>query len=517
MVTAIEHAGAERGLLLLPRGDELRIEAEATTICDKVEIRLRQPNVAPADLPRSVLRYVTRTQESLLLDGTSDENPFAGDEYLRQKRCRSILCLPLIKQTRLTGVLYLENSLTSHVFTPARIAVLKLLASQAAISLENARLYSELQHAEAYLAEAQRLSHTGSFGWHVSSGEIFWTKETFQIFGFDEATRPTLETIIGRTHPVDVELVQRLIDRALRDGKDWDLEHRLLMPDGSVKYLHVVAHAVRAESGELEFLGAVMDVTASKLSHEALNKAQSELAHVTRVMTLGELAASIAHEVNQPLAAIVTNGEASLRWLTHSPPEIDEVSSGLYRMIGDARRAGDVIDRIRTLSKNVEPERVRLDLNNVIDQVVKLVQSEVVGHRVSLRLDLAADLPPVRGDRVQLQQVIINILINGIQAMAAVDERPRELLIRSHQTADNQALVTVQDTGVGIDEENADRLFDAFFTTKPNGMGLGLSICSSIIAAHGGRLWASRNVGPGASFQFTLPTHGESGGCMMTS
>jgi signal transduction histidine kinase len=267
----------------------------------------------------------------------------------------------------------------------------------------------------------------------------------------------------------------------------------------------VVAHPLRGEAGELEFVGAVMDVTASKLSQEALHKAQSDLAHVSRVMTLGELAASVAHEVSQPLVAIVTNGAASLRWLTHTPPEIDEARSGLQRMIGDAKRASDVIRRIRSLSRNVGPERVRLDVNNVIDEAVKLVQPEVASHRLSLRLDLAAGLPAVRGDRVQLQQVIINLVINGIQAMAADDDGARELLVRSDRTADHQALVAVQDAGIGIDLDHSGRLFDAFFTTKPNGMGLGLSICRSIIEAHGGRLWASRNAGPGATFQFTLP------------
>jgi C4-dicarboxylate-specific signal transduction histidine kinase len=249
-----------------------------------------------------------------------------------------------------------------------------------------------------------------------------------------------------------------------------------------------------------------MDVTASKLSQEALHKAKSELAHVSRVMTLGELA-SIAHEVNQPLAAIVTNIEASLRWLTHLPPQIDEVRTGLQRMIGDAKRAGDVIDRIRTLYKNVEPEQLQLDLNDVIEEVAKLVHREVASHQVALSLHLATDLPPVLGDRIQLQQVILNFLVNGIQAMAGIDERPRDLLIRSRQTADHQVLVAVRDSGLGTDPANADRLFDAFFTTKPDGMGLGLSICRSIIEAHGGRLWASSNDGPGATFQFALPPH----------
>ncbi|HEX5077637.1 MAG TPA: ATP-binding protein, partial [Geminicoccaceae bacterium] len=450
--------------------------------------------------------YVSRTQERLLLDDVAADTPFAGDEYFRRGRCRSILCLPLLKQARLIGVLYLENSLTSHAFTPSRTAVLELLASQAAISLQNAHLYSDLRRADAYLAEAQRLSRTGSFGWNVASGEIFWSEEMYRIFGFDHPVALTTEMMIERIHPDDVEAVQRFIDRAPYDGGNWEFEHRLLMPDGSVKFLQVVAHAARDESGDLEFVGAVMDVTASKLSQEALHKAQSELAHLSRVMTLGELAL-IAHEVNQPLAAIVTNGEASLRWLARSPPETGEVRSGLQRIIGDAKRAGEVIHRIRALSRNVEPERVRLDLNSVVEEVGRLVQREVASHRVALRLDLASDLPAVRGDRVQLQQVIINFAINGIQAMAAVEGRPRELLIRSARTADDRALVAVRDSGSGIDPEHADRLFDAFFTTKPNGMGLGLSICRSIIEAHGGQLWARGNAGAGATFQFTLPPH----------
>ena len=509
MLTALEHAGADRGLLILPRGDELRVEAEAVIAGNTIEVRRRAAAVADADLPASVLRYVTRTQESLLLDDTSHENPFADDAYMGQRRSRSILCLPLVKQARLTGVLYLENSLASHAFTPARIAVLDLLASQAAISLENARLYSDLRRTDTYLAEAQRLSRTGSFGWHVASGEIVWSQELFQIFGFDRPVKLTLEMITQRCHPEDVGVVQRLIDQGLREEKGWDLEHRLLLPGGVVKHLHVVAHPLRQETGELEFVGAIMDVTASKLAQEALHKAQSELAHVSRLMTLGELT-SIAHEVSQPLAAIVTNGEASLRWLKRSPPEIEEIRSGLQRIIGDARRASDLIHRIRTLSRKVEPEQVPLDLNQVVDEATRLVEREVLSHRVALRLDLAPDLPAVRGDRVQLQQVIINFLVNGVQAMATVDERPRELLVRSRRTEDEQALVAVRDSGTGIDPEHAARLFDPFFTTKANGMGLGLSICRSIIETHGGRLWASPNVGPGATFQFSLPLADES-------
>ena len=387
MVIALEHAGGDRGLLIVPRGDELRIEAEA----DKRPRHGRGPSSTNAcrtdGSPESVLHYVIRTQDSLLLDAT-DESPFSGDEYIRQKRCRSVLCLPLTKQAKLIGVLYLENSLTSHAFTPARIAVLKLLASQAAISLENARLYSDLRHADAYLAEAQRLSHTGSFGWNVSSGEIFWSEETFRIFGFDRSVKPTLEHVTQRVHPEDAERVQHFIERAARDGGDYDREHRLLMPDGSVKHLLVVAHATKDDEGGLAFVGAVMDVTATKRAEEAMHQAQAELAHVTRVTTLGELAASIAHEVNQPLTGIVINGAASLRWLNHQPPALDETRSSVESMIKDAQRASEVIHRVRALSKKTEPEKAALDINDVIQEGVRLMQREVFGHATSLRLEL---------------------------------------------------------------------------------------------------------------------------------
>jgi PAS domain S-box-containing protein len=358
---------------------------------------------------------------------------------------------------------------------------------------------------EAYLAEAQRLSHTGSFGWSAASGFV-WSDETFRIFGMDRATIPNIEAVIQRTHPEDVDRVRHFIENARRDGQDCDLEHRLLMPDGGVKHLHVVARARRDDAGELEFVGAVMDVTAAKRAEEAVHKAQSELAHATRMTTLGELTAWIAHEVKQPLTAIVLGGTACLRWLAREPPAMDEARSSVEHMTGEAERANDIINRIRAMAKNSEPEKAPLDINDVIHEVVRLVQREMLANGASLRLDLAPALPVVLGDRVQLQQVLINLAINAIQAMASVADRPRNLRIRSQQRDDGHVLVAVIDSGCGIDANSMKELFKAFFTTKPSGMGMGLSICRSIIEAHGGRVSAANNAGPGATFQFTLPT-----------
>lgn len=358
---------------------------------------------------------------------------------------------------------------------------------------------------EAYLAEAQRLSHTGSFGWNPSSGFI-WSDETFQIFGFDRGTSPTIETVIDRTHPEDVERVRQFIEGEPRDGKDYDLEHRLLMPDGSVKYLHVVAHPLRAEAGERAFVGAVMDVTAAKRAEEAVQEAQAALAHVTRMATLGELTAWITHEVNQPLTGIVTNGAACLRWLDKAPPALDEARRSVEDMISDARRASEVIHRIRALSKKTDAEKVPLDINDVIREGSRLVQREAITHGASLRLELAPELPSILGDRVQLQQVIINLVINAIQAMASVTDRPRTLLIRSQKSEDGRVLVAVRDSGTGIEAKSVNKLFKAFFTTKPSGMGMGLSICRTIIEAHSGQVSAANNSGPGATFQLILPS-----------
>jgi PAS domain S-box-containing protein len=941
---AIEHAGAERGLLILFHGDEARIAAKATTGRGQIEVTLRQTDLSPAEFPESVLHTVTRTRESVILDDATVQNPFSADEYICRKHTRSVLCLPLVKQGSLIGVLYLENNLASHVFTPDRISVLELLASQAAISLENARLYSDLREREArvrrlvdsniigivigdikgrildaneafldivgysredlvlgrlrwteltptewrdaddqalaelrasgttrprekeyirkdgsrvavligstmfddrqdegvsfvldlternqaeealrqsesYLSEAQRLSHTGSWAWVPARGEIrYWSEECFRIVGFDPAKEPPpMETIFQRIHPDDQARAAELMGRAPHDKVDFTLDYRVIHPDGRVRDLHLVGHPVFSASGDLaEFVGTVIDVTERKQAEEQrqahlwflesmdkVNRAiqgtndleqmtrdvlgavlsifacdrawlvypcdpeapswrvateytrpefpgafalgidlpvdaevvnvlqtaiasggavqfgsesdcplptqlaarfgiqsliaiaihpkgdkpylfslhqcsyprtwtareerlfqevgrrlcdgltgllmlrnlresegkleeaqriahvghwdhdldtdsfiwsdetyrifdvplqekgktsavlkalihpedwesnarasvsaqrgdapynveyrvvrsngevrfvhsrgdvtidetgrphrmfgivqditerkqseedlreserrnretQAELAHVSRLTVLGDLTASIAHEVNQPLTGVVTYGGACLRWLDGEVPRIEQARGAVEQMIGSARHASEVLARIRALSKKGASERVRFDVNRAIDDVIALILREINAHGVSLRLDLATSLPPVDGDRVQLQQVMMNLLMNGIQAMSRVTGRDRELLIRSREHGSDQILVAVEDSGTGIEPEHVDRLFNAFFTTKPDGMGMGLSICKSIVEQHGGRIWATRNFGTGSTFQFTLPVY----------
>ena len=309
------------------------------------------------------------------------------------------------------------------------------------------------------------------------------------------------------TDPEDAKADWGLFSDLLSGKHDhYHLEKRYRRKDGALVWGDLTVYIVRDDRGQPMFsIGMVQDITDRKRAEEALQEARAELAHVARVTTLGELAASIAHEINQPLAAIVADAEASLHWLAADPPDIDSVREALAGVATDGHRASEVIQRIRALCRRTDPQRERLDINDIIREVVLLARHEVLGHRVSLRTDLASALPTVLGDRVQLQQVMINLVINGMEAMASVTDRPRELLIRSQHEA-NQVLLAVQDSGTGIDPDNADRMFDAFFTTKPSGMGMGLSISRSIIEAHGGRLWASPNAGPGATFQFSLPT-----------
>ncbi len=360
---------------------------------------------------------------------------------------------------------------------------------------------AELQRSEAYLAEAQRLSHAGGFGWDISNGKLYWSEETFRIFECDRADQPTVEFVLQRTHLPDRARVQQTIDRAAQDRKDFDFEHRLLMPDGKLKNVHIVGHPVLDESGDfVEFVGTVMDVTERRRAEEE----RQALAHANRVTTMGQLTASIAHEVNQPIAAVIANAHAGLRWLGLQQPDLDEARQALDRIVRDGSRAGEVIGRIRALVKKLPPRRDLLDINQVVREVVALTQTEMQRHSVSLQNRLADNLPLVSADRVQLQQVIINLIVNAIEAMGGVVGRAHELTIVSGMDP-NDVFVEVQDTGPGLDPQQFDRLFQSFYTTKPDGIGMGLAISRAIAEAHGGRLWAAPNEPRGAVFRFTLP------------
>jgi PAS domain S-box-containing protein len=368
-----------------------------------------------------------------------------------------------------------------------------------------------LQRSEAYLAEAQRLTHTGSWAWRVMGREVLHlSEEWYRIFGFDpEDGAPAYEDYWGRIHPEDRSRWHATLDRAIAEKSNYEVGLRIVLPDGSVRYIQTVGHPVLTASGDLEqFVGSSTDITQRKLGEEALRQAQVDLAHVSRMTTMGELTASLAHEVNQPIAAAVTDAKTCLRWLTRDQPDLEEAREAASRMVRDVTRAADIISRIRLLFKKVSPQRELVDVNEVIREMIDLLRSEATRYAISIRTELASDLPPVMGDRVQLQQVLMNLLVNSMDAMKDVDTM-RELIIHSQPAGNEQAMVSVSDTGVGLPPQQAEHIFNAFFTTKPYGTGMGLRISRSIIESHGGRLWAANNSSRGASFCFTLPTKAE--------
>jgi PAS domain S-box-containing protein len=367
----------------------------------------------------------------------------------------------------------------------------------------------DLRRAYDSFADAQRLSHTGNFTADIVVDEHVWSEELYRIFEFDPAVRIRVQAVRDVIHPDDLPSFDAGFGQSL-GGADFDLVFRIVTRSGKVKHVRSLARLVERVAGRPLFIGAIQDVTETKSAEEALNTARSELAHVARVTTLSTLTASIAHEVNQPLSGIITNGGTCLRMLDADPPDVEGARETARRTIRDGHRASEVITRLRALFSRREFTLESLDLNEAIQEVIALSRSDLQRHRVVLQSELADDLPNVMGDRIQLQQVILNLLRNASDAMADVHDRPRQLLVKTERAGGDRVRVTVRDAGIGVDPQVMDKLFDAFYTTKSDGMGIGLSVSRSIIERHHGRLWAERNDGPGATFAFLVPRHPES-------
>ena len=511
MRLGMEHAGAERGLLILPRDGGYRVEAEAGIGSDAVTVVLRESSITAETLPQSAFDYVLRTRETVLLHDASAEN--TSDPYVRQRRPRSVLCMPLLKQTRMVGVLYLENSLTSGVFTPTRMALLKLLASEAAISIENARLYRDLAERESRIRRLVDANIIGIFIWELE-GRILEANDAFlTMVGYDRE-----DVIAGRLNWTDLTPPEwrdrderRWMPELKLSGTLQPFEKEYFRKDGS--RVPVLIGVATFEETAHQGVAYVLDLTERKRAQDALSRAGAELAHVSRVTALSALTASIAHEVNQPLSGIITNASTCLRMLDTAPPDIDGARITARRTIRDGNRASDVVTRLRALFSKREFTLESLDLNEAAREVIALSSNELQRHRIILQSELADDLPVVTGDRIQLQQVIINLLRNAADAMADVQDRPRQLLIKTEREEHgDKARLTVRDAGVGLSAQSLNSLFAAFHTTKSGGMGIGLFVSRSIIERHHGRLWAEPNhEAPGATFSFSLPCGAEPG------
>jgi C4-dicarboxylate-specific signal transduction histidine kinase len=332
-----------------------------------------------------------------------------------------------------------------------------------------------------------------------------WSGQLYRIFDFDQQLELTWELICSRVHQDDLWSFQQLLQRARRNGGDFECEHRLYMPDHSVRHLHMVAHGTRDAEGRLEYIGAVQDASQRRRSEEALGKARSELTHMARVTSLGALSASIVHEVSQPLSGIITNASTCQRMLAAEHPDLDGARETVRRTLRDGQRASEVITRLRALFAKSRATNESVDMNEATREVIALSLAELRRSRVVLESELADDLPRVSGDRVQLQQVILNLLLNASDAMSGVDDVPRRLLIRTAREPGNGVRWSVRDVGVGVDPGDVERVFEGFYTTKKGGMGMGLSVSRTIIESHRGRIWAAPNEGRGATFAFSLP------------
>jgi len=436
-----------------------------------------------------------------LTNDVQNDPRVSDKDWAQQEKMVAFAGYPLVLEDRLVGVM---GMFSQKPLSESTVEALSFAAGIIAQGIERKRTEEALRRSEAFLAEGQRLGQIGSYSWRVTTDEIKWSNELYRIYEFEFGVPVTLDLIRTRVHPQDLSLYERMVEEARSGGHDFEWQFRLLMPDRSIKHMHAVAHSTRDLDGEVEYIAVIQDITERRQAQEALERSRSELAQVSKLTNMGEMAASIAHEVNQPLTAVTNNGNACLRLLANHNLEPDVLRRALEEIVADGTRASAVIARIRAFLKKAPLEWSDLDVNEVIYETLALASHEIQNRGAVAECRLTKTLPHIRADRIQLQQVLLNLIMNGVEAMTGVTDRPHILWIRSGLKESGHVLVEVRDSGTGLGSE-ADRLFTPFFTTKTKGMGMGLSISRSLVEAHGGRLWASSNTPQGATFSFTLP------------
>ncbi|NDL65139.1 AAA family ATPase [Enterobacteriales bacterium SAP-6] len=520
MKMTLEHAGAQRGLLIRVTAGSPVIEARADTTPAGVKVQVVKAVPVAGDLPISVLNAVIRAGQEIRLGAPGEFSPFSRDPYLMASGAAA-LCVPMFKQARLVGALYLENRLMPDAFTADHSKVIALLVAQAAISIETATLYAELleeniqrrrvenelRTSQTSLMLGEKIGHTGSWRWETTQETLDISAEYARIFGLDDERRTlSFTNYIAFVHPDDRNRILNQIDYCLSKGLAMQAEYRIVRTDGTLRYVAGIGEPIQTGGNISEYFGTVTDITARKQAGDAVRAAQADLARVARATTVGQLTASIAHEINQPLMSIVSNAGASLRWLNREPAQLDNARVGLEDIIAEGRRAGEMIRSLQALTRNEPPHFIPVDLHHTAHHILTLSHSELERRKIAIEDALWADAFIVYGDSVQIQQVLLNLVMNAAEAMAEVDDRPRILTLSSANPAPDLITFAVADTGTGLSDEVKARMFESFYTTKKQGMGMGLAISHSIIESHRGRMDASQRHPHGSHFSFTLPT-----------
>jgi signal transduction histidine kinase len=501
---ALGYSGAARGAVLLSEGGELLAKADASFPRQKAKFFASQPAASEFRLPADLSERVLRRQETVVR-----QDSWKGSALIDSAKCPpgsniTQLCLPLLHQERTIGVLYLEST-RARAFAPRCVSVMSMLASQAAVSFESAQLFEALRETNMWMVKGQQIGRMGSYRWNTRTLLSRSSRECYRIFDIDQDVNPVpFELFRDRIHPDDFPALEQALAEAVSTKSPFSHEYRVVHRDGTTLRVHAVGQFDLGPTGDVELEGIITDITERKAAEQALMDARSELARAVRLASLGELAGSIVHEINQPLTGIITSAEACLRWLARDPAEPAEARKSAMRVVEQGRRASGVVTGLRSLVRDAQLRFTDVQINDAVEEILLLFKRDLERARVTLRTDFDRSIPNVEGDQVQLQQVVLNLVRNAIDAMAGVNGRSRVLTAAS-KAADGHVSVAIADTGVGIDAGSRERLFDALYTTKGEGLGLGLSICRKIITVHGGRLWVEKNTTHGATFTFALP------------